>query len=84
MPCRGGQGREKGCLNSLSSALLGHGATIQRTHQSLADELGTVREIVTRLLTRFERDGWIQLGRERVDIVNAGALRSLAGGAAAR
>ena len=67
----------------LASALLGHGATIQRTHQSLADELGTVREIVTRLLTRFERDGWIRLGRERVDILDAAALRALAGGAAA-
>lgn len=64
----------------LASALLGHGAAILRTHQSLADELGTVREIVTRLLKRFERAGWIALGRERVDILNAQALRTLASG----
>ena len=31
-------------------------------HQALADELGTVREIVTRLLRRFERAGWVALG----------------------
>ena len=64
----------------LASALLGHGATLQRTHQSLADELGTVREIVTRLLRRFERSGWIELGRERVRILDAAALRALAAG----
>jgi CRP/FNR family transcriptional regulator len=39
-----------------------------------------VREIVTRLLKRFERAGWIALGRERVDILNAQALRTLASG----
>lgn len=61
----------------LAAALLGHGPTLPVTHQSLADELGTVREIVTRLLRRFERDGWIELGRERIRIVDSGALRSL-------
>jgi CRP/FNR family transcriptional regulator, anaerobic regulatory protein len=64
----------------LAAALLGHGATVQRTHQSLADELGTVREIITRLLKRFERAGWISLGRERVELLDAGALRALAAG----
>ena len=68
----------------LAAALLGHGTTIQRTHQSLADELGTVREIITRLLRRFERDRWIVLGRERVEILDAAALRLLAGGDGAR
>ena len=68
----------------LAAALLGHGAMVQRTHQSLADELGTVREIVTRLLKRFERSGWIALGRERVDLLDAGALRALAAGQPAR
>ena len=47
------------------------------THQTLADELGTVREMVTRLLRRFEREGWVSLGREQIQIVNGAALRSL-------
>jgi CRP/FNR family transcriptional regulator len=64
----------------LASALLGHGTVLQTTHQQLADELGTVREIVTRLLKRFEREGWLALGRERVEIRDAAALRVLAGG----
>lgn len=65
----------------LAAALLGRGATIAVTHQVLADELGTVREIVTRLLKRFERDGWVRLARERIELLDAVALRELAAGA---
>lgn len=62
----------------LAAALLGRGTTLQTTHQALADELGTVREIVTRLLKRFERAGWLRLGRERIELLDAAALRDLA------
>jgi CRP/FNR family transcriptional regulator len=64
----------------LAAALLGHGAVLQATHQALADELGTVREIVTRLLRRFERAGWLRLGRERIELQDPAALRRLAAG----
>lgn len=64
----------------LAATLLGHGPTVATTHQALADELGTVREIVTRLLKRFERAGWVQLGRERIELRDAAALRALAAG----
>jgi CRP/FNR family transcriptional regulator len=63
----------------LAAALLGHGRVLATTHQALADELGTVREIVSRLLRRFERAGWVRVGRERIEILDAQALRSLAG-----
>ncbi|MBX3603797.1 MAG: Crp/Fnr family transcriptional regulator [Piscinibacter sp.] len=66
----------------LASALLGHGDVLQTTHQALADELGTVREIVTRLLRRFERSGWLELGRERITLLDPAALRRLAAGEA--
>ncbi len=66
----------------LAHSLLGHGASVHTTHQALADELGTVREIVTRLLKRFERAGWVRLGRERIDLLDSPALRSMAGGGA--
>ena len=65
----------------LASALLGHGSVVLGTQQALADELGTVREIVTRLLKRFERSGWVAIGRERVEILDPAALRGLAAGA---
>jgi CRP/FNR family transcriptional regulator len=64
----------------LAAALLGHGPTVQTTHQALADELGTVREIVTRLLRRFERAGWVGLARERIELRDAAALRALSAG----
>lgn len=62
----------------LAAALLGHGQALHTTHQALADELGTVREMVTRLLRRFEREGWVSLGREQIQITHSGALRELA------
>ena len=62
----------------LAAALLGHGNRLLTTHQALADELGTVREIVTRLLRRFEREGWVTLSREHIHISNSAALRALA------
>ncbi|MEY4752532.1 MAG: hypothetical protein RJA44_207 [Pseudomonadota bacterium] len=64
----------------LAGTLLGRGATLHLTHQQLADELGTVREMVTRLLKRFERQGWVELGRERITLLDAAALRRCASG----
>jgi CRP/FNR family transcriptional regulator len=67
----------------LARALLGRGTVLSLTHQALADELGTVREIVTRLLRRFEREGWVELAREQVRILDSAALRQQAGSEAA-
>jgi CRP/FNR family transcriptional regulator len=62
----------------LAAALLGRGPELALTHQALADELGTVREIISRLLRRFEREGWVELGRERIHIRDSAALRAMA------
>lgn len=67
----------------LAAALLGRGAVVEATHQALADDLGTVREIVTRLLRRFEREGLVSVSRGRVEILDAAALRRVAAGAPA-
>ena len=53
-------------------------ATISRTHQLMADELGTAREVVSRQLKRFEQKGWVQLGRGHVEISNRANLEKLA------
>jgi CRP/FNR family transcriptional regulator len=53
---------------------------INATHQALADELGSVREIVSRLLRNFEDRGWVDLGRDRIRIVDRAALANLARG----
>ena len=63
----------------LAATLLGHGQVVRASHQALADQLGTVREIVTRLLRQFERAGWVRVTRERTELLDAAALRALAG-----
>ena len=66
----------------LAALLVGKSAEseINATHQALADELGSVREIVSRLLRTFEDRGWVDLGRERIRIVDRDALGALARG----
>jgi CRP/FNR family transcriptional regulator len=63
----------------LAHALLGHGRLILATHQQLADELGTAREMVSRLLKRLEAQGTVRLGREQVEILDLARLKALAG-----
>lgn len=64
----------------LAGLLLRRTSPIRATHQTLADELGSVREIVSRLLRNFEDHGWVALGRERIDVLDPQALGRLAGG----
>ncbi len=51
---------------------------LKKTHQILASELGTAREVISRNLKRFERYGWITLGRGTITIQNPQALQKLA------
>lgn len=50
---------------------------IAMTHHELASELGTAHEVVSRLLKEFERQGFVQLGRNRIEISNRTALEKL-------
>jgi CRP/FNR family transcriptional regulator len=65
----------------VAGALLGRGHTVAITHQQLADEIGSVREIVTRVLKGFADQGWVRLGRGAIEIADAAALRRVASGA---
>lgn len=64
----------------LARALLGRGRILHATHQQLADELGTAREMVSRLLKRFEDQGALLLGREQIEVRDSVFLRRLAEG----
>jgi len=59
----------------LAALLLGHGRLVHATHQQLADELGSVREIISRLLKGFAAQGLVALGREQIEILDAAGLR---------
>ena len=64
----------------LAAALLSAATTKRITHQQLAVEIGTAREVVSRHLKHFESRGWVGLGRGKVEILDTESLRQLASG----
>ena len=52
--------------------------TISITHQEIAVELGTVREVVSRQLKRLESSGLVALGRSTVQVLKPEELQRLA------
>ena len=53
---------------------------VHATHQELARELGTAREVISRQLTEFHRRGWIDQARGRVSLADRPALEIIAQG----
>lgn len=62
----------------LAQLLIRRGPVLEDTHQRLADELGSVREIVSRLLRGFEGRRWVRLERERITVLDPKSLSALA------
>jgi len=62
----------------LAALLLQGPSPLKVTHQALADELGSVREIVSRLLRGFEGEGLVRLGRGEVEVIDRGPLQRVA------
>jgi CRP/FNR family transcriptional regulator len=54
------------------------GDALALTHQELAAELGTAREVVSRQLHEMQRRGWIASSRGHIEIKDRAALESLA------
>jgi CRP/FNR family transcriptional regulator len=63
----------------LASLLLDRGPTVRATHQQLADELGSVREIVSRIVSSFVERGLVKTGREQITILDPAGLRHVTG-----
>lgn len=61
----------------LAQLLVRRGPVVEGTHQRLAEELGSVREIVSRLLRSFEQRGWVRIERERVTVTDPKALSAV-------
>jgi len=43
--------------------------TLRITHEQLAQELGTAREVISRLLKKMEAEGLVELGRNRITLL---------------
>ncbi len=52
--------------------------TVHATHQALAVELGTAREVISRTLGEFHRRGWVETARGEIRIENRAGLEHLA------
>ncbi len=58
--------------------LSGGADTVATTHQKLAVELGTAREVVSRQLQEFQRRGWISQARGAVTLQDRAGILKLA------
>jgi CRP/FNR family transcriptional regulator len=58
--------------------LAGDGDVVDATHQALAVELGSAREVISRQIKAFAQRGWIAAARGHVTLVDRDALSTLA------
>lgn len=57
-------------LNYIRSRVKATGnSLVVMTHEELANELGTARVVVSRLLKQMEKEGFVQLGRNKITLV---------------
>lgn len=47
------------------------------THDALARDIGTAREVVTRLLKQFQTEGLVKLTRGKIEVLDAGKLAKI-------
>ncbi len=53
-------------------------STLHLTHEAIANQLGSAREVVTRLLKTWAEQNIISTGRGEIHIINMGALKDFA------
>jgi len=55
-----------------------HATTVLNlTHEQIAAELGSAREVITRLLQELQRTGAIELARGRIKLIDPGTMRAM-------
>ncbi len=64
----------------LANLLLKRGSPLNCSHQQLADELGSVREMISRLLRGFAESGLIEQGRAQISILDPMGLQRISDG----
>ena len=50
---------------------------LKLTHETIANHLGTHREVITRMLRSFQDEGWVKLSRGMVTLLEEERLRAL-------
>jgi CRP/FNR family transcriptional regulator len=59
----------------LEQSVLAASDTITLTHESIARDLGSAREVVTRGLSQFQLEGMVKLSRGKIKIIDEEKLR---------
>jgi CRP/FNR family transcriptional regulator len=63
----------------IENSFLSGSPVVNTTHASIASDLGTTREVVTRILHQFQDDGLVKLQQKEIRIVNKSALMAIRG-----
>ena len=71
-------GRMDARVASLLLRVAGEAVLARMTHQDIADELGSSREVISRILEDFQSRGLLRLSRGAVELLDAEALGSAA------
>lgn len=61
----------------LAIFLMDHGPVIRMTHDEIARHLGTAREVISRMLKYFSSEGYVELSRGTVSILDRESLSPL-------
>ena len=61
----------------LEESVIEESTTLHITHETIANHLGTHREVVTRLMRYFQSDGLLRLSRGTVELLDEKKLRAL-------
>ncbi len=61
----------------LARLLVYRGPVLRTTHNQLADELGSVREVISRILGDFEAKGLITHERGQIEVIDPEALQHI-------
>jgi len=53
----------------VESSLQHNHAALSITHEQIAQELGSAREVITRILKYFQTEGWISMQRSKIKVI---------------
>jgi len=64
-------------IHLLEQAAIAQSDSFTATHDAIARDLGTAREVVTRMLKRFQEDGLVALSRGGIALLDRDGLYRL-------